>query len=342
MPGPAARHAFLARSGGTRLTDSFGSRLPLARASIDRDHLSRTLGLDALLADPRARVLVLHDRKALLAGPAQIALLEPSQAPAFELGLYLGRSVGEEPDLPLGAPIVALIVDEAAAAELDAAALESAEPESDAAMWGDLRLLGSELSVRDAGLFTEALALANWHASYTFSPRTGHASIPDAAGWTRRDTVTEAELFPRTDAAIIVGITDDDDRLLLGSNALWESNRFSLLAGFVEPGESLEAAVIREVFEESGVRVVDPVYKGSQPWPFPASLMVGFCARVAPGTSTVGRPDGDEILELRWFSRDELAAANAAGEIRLPGTTSIARAIIDDWYGGELPDGGRW
>ena len=100
--------------------------------------------------------------------------------------------------------------------------------------------------------------------------------------------------------------------------------------------------MIREVFEESGVRVVDPVYKGSQPWPFPASLMVGFCARVAPGSSTEGRPDGDEILELRWFSRDELAAANAGGEIRLPGATSIARAIIDDWYGGELPDGGRW
>jgi len=136
------------------------------------------------------------------------------------------------------------------------------------------------------------------------------------------------ELFPRTDAAIIVGITDDDDRLLLGSNALWETNRFSLLAGFVEPGESLEAAVIREVFEESGVHVVDPIYKGSQPWPFPASLMVGFRARIAPGSSTVGRPDGEEILELRWFSRDKLAAANAAGDIRLPGSTSIARAII--------------
>jgi len=324
------------------LIDSFGSRLPLARASIDRDHLSRTLGLEAVLADPRARVLVLHDRKVLLAGPARIALLEAARAPAFELGLYLGRSIDDEPDLPLGAPIVALVVDETTAAEMDTAALDNGEPESDAALWGDLRLLGAELSVRDAGLFTEALALANWHASYAFSPRTGHPSIPDAAGWTRRDAETGAELFPRTDAAIIVGITDDDDRLLLGSNALWESNRFSLLAGFVEPGESLEAAVLREVFEESGVRVVDPVYKGSQPWPFPASLMVGFRARVAPGSSTEGRPDGDEILEQRWFSRDELAAANAAGEIRLPGTTSIARAIIDDWYGGELPDGGRW
>ena len=336
MPGPAARHALLARSGGTRLTDSFGSRLPLARASIDRDHLSRTLGVDALLADPRARVIVLHDRFVLLAGPARIAILEPDRVPAYELALYLGRSITDEPDLSLGAPVIALLVDDATATDLESEVLD------DDARWGDLRLLGAEFSVRDAGLFTEALAMANWHASYGFSPRTGHASIPDSSGWTRRDSVTGTELFPRTDAAIIVGITDDDDRLLLGSNALWETNRFSLLAGFVEPGESLEAAVIREVFEESGVHVVDPVYKGSQPWPFPASLMVGFRARVAPGGSTVGRPDGEEILALRWFSRDELAAANASGDIRLPGATSIARAIIDDWYGGDLPDGGRW
>ena len=315
------------------MIDSFGSRLPLSRASIDRDHLSRSLGIDALLADPLALVIVLHDRTVLLAGPTEVALLEPSQVPAHELALYLGRSITGEADLPLGAPITALLVDDATAEVLAA---------SHPAGWGDLRLLGAALNVRDAGLFTEALALANWHASYGFSPRTGHASIPDAAGWTRRDAVTGAELFPRTDAAIIVGITDDDDRLLLGSNALWEKNRFSLLAGFVEPGESLEAAVIREVLEESGVHIVDPVYQGSQPWPFPASLMVGFRARVAPGSSSVGRPDGEEILALRWFSREELAAANASGDIRLPGSTSIARAIIDDWYGGELPDGGRW
>jgi NAD+ diphosphatase len=333
MPGPVARHALLARSGGTRLIDSFGSRLPLARASIDRDHVSRPLGVEALLADPSARVIVLHDRKALLADSGAIAVLEPSAVPGHELALYLGRALDDEPDLAAGSPVLAVQVDAATAASLE---------DSHPAGWGDLRLLGAQLSVRDAGLFTEALALANWHASYAFSPRTGNASIPDAAGWTRRDPDTGHELFPRTDAAIIVGITDDDDRMLLGSNALWEKNRFSLLAGFVEPGESLEAAVVREVFEESGVQVVDPVYKGSQPWPFPASLMVGFRARVAPGGSTVGRPDGEEILELRWFSREELAAANASGEIRLPGPTSIARAIIDDWYGGTLPDGGTW
>jgi NAD+ diphosphatase len=293
------------------------------------------VGVEALLDDPAARVIVLHERTVLLAGESTLALLPPSAVPAHELALYLGRAVDDEPELPTGTPILALLVDDATAAATAAALGADAR-------WGELRTIGHALSVRDAGLFTEALALANWHASYGFSPRTGHPSIPDASGWTRRDAETGTELFPRTDAAIIVGITDDDDRLLLGSNALWESNRFSLLAGFVEPGESLEAAVIREVFEESGIRVVDPQYKGSQPWPFPASLMVGFRARVAPGESTTGRPDGEEILAVRWFSRAELAAAVEAGEVRLPGATSLARAIIDDWYGGELPGGARW
>ena len=116
-----------------------------------------------------------------------------------------------------------------------------------------------------------------------FSPRTGEPTIPEFGGWVRRTPASAdapgQENFPRTDAAIIVGITDADDRLLLGSNALWEKNRFSLLAGFVEPGESLEAAVLREVYEESGIRIVEPAYFGSQPWPFPASLMV----RARPG-----------------------------------------------------------
>src|SRR4051794_27084969 len=217
MPGPDVRHALLARSGGSCLIASFGSRLPLARASIDRDHLSRGIGLEAVLADPLARVLVLHDRKVLLAGPTRIALLEPSRVSGHELALYLGRALDEDDELTPGAPIAALLVDESTAGELVGELGGDAD-------WGDLRLLGAELSVRDAGLFTEALALANWHASYGFSPRTGHASIPDAAGWVRRDSVTGTELFPRTDAAIIVGITDDDDRLLLGSNALWEAN----------------------------------------------------------------------------------------------------------------------
>lgn len=309
------------------MAGSFLARLPLSRAEIDRDHLSRVGGIEPLLADPAARAIVLHGGKALLSADAALALIPPA-AIAHDLALYLGRATADAPDLAAGSPVLALVVGDAAAAALG----ES---------WGDLRRIGARLSSRDAGLFTEALGLSNWHDSYGFSPRTGSATQAALAGWTRRDPESGAEVFPRTDPAIIVGITDGDDRMLLGSNALWESNRFSLLAGFVEPGESLEQAVVREVFEESGLHVVDPVYLGSQPWPFPASLMLGFRAHVPAEHPTVGTPDGEEILEVRWFSRDELAALAADGSIMLPGPTSIARSIIEDWFGGEIDDGSR-
>jgi NAD+ diphosphatase len=132
-------------------------------------------------------------------------------------------------------------------------------------------------------------------------------------------------------------VLDRDDRLLLGSNAMWEGNRWSLLAGFVEPGESFEAAVVREIGEESGIRLVDPEYLGSQPWPFPASVMVGFTARVADGQDPEAlRPDGEEIVGLRWFTREDIWRER--GELLLPGTASIARAIVQHWYGGPLDE----
>lgn len=313
---------------------SFSSRLPLSRAALDRDHLSRAGGIDALLDDARTRAIVLHEGRALLATPSTLAILPPSVVPQAALAVYLGRTTTAAADLPQGTPIVALAVDSTEGFDdLDAVPTGPAQ-------WGDLRRIGARLDERDAGLFTQALAILNWHTVSRFSPVAGVETQPAQAGWVRRDE-TGKEFFPRTDAAVIVGVLDDDDRLLLGSNALWEANRFSLLAGFVEPGESLEAAVIREVFEESGVRVEHPQYLGSQPWPFPASLMVGFEARVAPGADTTGRPDGEEIIALRWFSRSDLTAAVEAGEVLLPGPTSIARAIIEHWYGGELADGSR-
>ncbi|MEZ5190909.1 MAG: NAD(+) diphosphatase [Schumannella sp.] len=314
------------------MTHPFHSRLPLSRSEIDRDHLGRTADVEALLADPGTRAVVLHEGRALLAGPTELAVLPAAGVPHIA-ALYLGRALTDSPDLPAGSPVVALIVDDAQSAELTGPA-----PIDDA--WGDLRRLGHRLGVRDAGIFTQALALANWHARYGFSPATGTATRIAAAGWTRVDDAGE-EVFPRTDAAIIVGVVDADDRMLLGSNVRWEPNRFSLLAGFVEPGESLEAAVIREVHEESGLTVVDPVYLGSQPWPFPASLMVGFRAQVPEGSPTEGTPDGEEILALRWFTRDELRSASASREILLPGPASIARAIVEDWLGDELDDGSR-
>lgn len=309
------------------MPQSFASRLPLSRFELDRDNLGREEPQlwDELWANPATRVLPIFQGTALLSGPTSLALLPVDAVPHGGLRVYLGLSTSTTSPEPAGTPIVAVQLD-------DAGHLAESE-------WASLRHLGTRLSNRDAGILTEALGILNWHASHLFSPRTGEPTVSEKGGWVRRDPLSGTEVFPRTDAAIIVGITDADDRLLLGSNALWESNRYSLLAGFVEPGESLEAAVMREVLEESGIRVVDPVYLGSQPWPFPASLMLGFMARVDPDFDGVATPDGHEILDLRWFSRDELAAALT--EIRLPGPTSIARAIVEEWYGGPINDG-QW
>jgi NAD+ diphosphatase len=267
--------------------------------------------------------VVLHEGAALLTASGGLALVPPSSVASHVLAVFLGRSPAGASDVAAGAPIVALVVDDAVADKLGGP-------------WGDLRSLGWRLDARDAGLFTQAVALVNWHEAAAYSPRTGAPTVATQSGWVRIDPDTGAEHFPRTDPAVIVAVVDADDRLLLGSNALWEAHRFSLLAGFVEPGESLEAAVVREVFEEAGIVVTDPVYLGSQPWPFPASLMVGFRASVAEGAETEVQPDGEEIVELRWFTREQLAAS--LDEVLLPGRSSIARAMIEDWYGGRLGD----
>lgn len=304
------------------------SALPLSRHELDRDYLSRARPelFDELWADAATRVIVLSKGKALLASPTSLALLPAASAPRSDLLLYLGQSLAED---SAGAPLVAAIVDEAAAAALS----------EDPGDWGELRTISTRLSDFDAGLFTAALALNNWHRSHRFHPATGAPTVPELGGWVRRSE-GGGEVFPRTDPAIIVGIVDSQDRILLGSNANWDKNRYSLLAGFVEPGESLENAVIREVFEESGVRVKDPVYLGSQPWPFPASIMIGFMATVDDDAQSRLRPDGEEILDLRWFSRGELTAA--LSEIGLPGHPSIARAILEHWYGGPIVDSVIW
>ncbi|MCY7413497.1 MAG: NAD(+) diphosphatase [Salinibacterium sp.] len=309
------------------MPQSFRSRLPLSRYELDRDYLAREREFlfDELWADSTTRVLPVFQGSALLAGPAELALLPVQAVPTAQLRVYLGRTTAATASEPLGTPIVAIELD-------DADHFAQAD-------WANLREVGSELSDRDAGLLTEALGILNWHASHRFSPRSGQPTIVEKGGWVRRDASLNMEIFPRTDPAIIVGVVDAQDRILLGSNALWASNRYSLLAGFVEPGESLEAAVVREVFEEAAVRVTDPIYLGSQPWPFPASLMTGFTATVDPNWGLDATPDGTEILDLRWFSRDELAAA--LDEIRLPGPTSIARAIVEEWFGGPINDGQR-
>ncbi|MFC3997213.1 NAD(+) diphosphatase [Nocardiopsis sediminis] len=202
-----------------------------------------------------------------------------------------------------------------------------------------LREVGALLDARDSGLLTHAVAVANWNAAHRFCPACGAPTRPESAGHLRICTADGSEHYPRMDPAVIMLVHREAggvEQCLLGHNPRWPGARYSVLAGFVDPGESLEQAVVREVAEETGVRVADPVYLGSQPWPFPRSLMLGYTARAV---GTAERTD-DEISEVRWFSRDELHAAAESGEVVLPGSVSIARKLIEHWYGGPLP--GEW
>ena len=187
-----------------------------------------------------------------------------------------------------------------------------------------LREIGALLPARDAGLLVTAVALTNWHATHVRCPRCGEPTEIVDAGWVRRCTVDGSDHFPRTDPAVIVLIHDGADRCLLGRQPTWPPGRYSTLAGFVEPGESLEQAVAREIREESGVIVADIVYRGSQPWPFPASLMLGFEARAVGGDAGV---TDDELEDVAWFTRAELLA----GRPLLPPPASIAHWLITGW-----------
>lgn len=322
--------------------------LPLSRHAVDRDDAARSRPalFDELWEEAGTRVLALWKGRALLtpesipaatpagdgwsapdAGEAALDLLPVERVTSALVRVYLGRTLVATSTEPIGTAVVLEVLTDAAAQEL----------EPDEARWGNLRTVATALSDRDAGLFTEALAIANWHASHTHCPRCGTPTVVQKAGWVRHCFVDGSEVFPRTDPAVIVTVLDAEDRLLLGSNAMWEHSRYSLLAGFVEPGESFESAVEREIFEEAGIRVVDARYKGSQPWPFPASVMIGMTARLADDQpASALTPDGEEILDLRWFSRAELWEARE--QVVLPGRSSIARALIEDWYGGPLDE----
>lgn len=312
------------------MPEGFSDSLPLSRSTLDRDAIARDRPglIEDSWNDPASRVAVLARGHALLTEDgAGLALLPAASLPEPGLLLYLGRTT-EEGDPPAGTVVLGAVYD---------------EPPVEGG-WADLRLDGARLSARDAGLFAELLGLANWHRVAGFSPRTGAPTLPGRGGWVRHPEGFDREssgqhVFPRTDSAVIMGVVDGRDRLLLARNQAWPERRVSVLAGFVEPGESFESAVRREVFEEVGVRVGSCEYLGSQPWPFPASVMVGFLARTVDAGDVELLPDGEEIREARWWSRDDLREA-AGTELLLPGRTSIARAIIEHWFGGRLE--GDW
>lgn len=208
-------------------------------------------------------------------------------------------------------------------------------PEIDGVEWMPLRAVGESLNDLEAGLAVTALAINNWHHTHTHCPRCGEPTFITNAGWVRQCPSDGTEHYPRTDAAVIMVITDPEDRILIARQTVWQQGHFSVVAGFVEPGETLEAAVKREAFEEVGIEVSQCQYLGSQPWPFPASLMMGFNARATTTAITV---DGVEIEEAQWLSRSELVEACKTGDIKLPARVSIARRLIEHWYGSELPN----
>ena len=204
--------------------------------------------------------------------------------------------------------------------------------------YGGLRELGAVLDDREAGIAVHVIGLSNWHGVHTHCANCGEHTAVVEAGHVRRCPACGLSHFPRSDPAIIVLVTDDQDRALLGRNEAWPVGRYSTLAGFVEPGESLEAAVRREVLEETGVVVGPEIeYAGSQPWPLPASLMLGFYAKATGFDIEV---DADEIAEAKWFTREDLRALVEAGTMALPGNISISRRLIEGWYGEELT--GSW
>ena len=208
-----------------------------------------------------------------------------------------------------------------------------------------IRSAVSRLTPDDLGLFLHATALTAWHETHPRCPRCGGPTEVINAGYARRCPSDSREHHPRTDPAVIVLVLDsdsDDSRCLLGRQASWPEGRFSTLAGFVEPGETLEEAVAREVAEESGVEVERVSYAGSQPWPFPASLMLAYYAVAAPGSAEHLSVDGEEIVEARWFTRDELRAATESGEVLVPPRLSVARRLVEGWLGHAVAGAGTW
>src|SRR6478609_11678247 len=306
----AVAHAAIESPPANRLRETV---LPVRPALIDRGSAARLKPdmLADLLRAGGVQAMLLSRRQALVSGEGLVFLDAAGLAArlrgteyAPEQVIYLGSALPGA-SAAAGTQYVLFILPEQF--EVRAEPFEQhVEGIPAGAQWAGFREVAAQLDTTDTALFIEASAIANWHATHTHCPRCGTATV--------------------------VG---PDDRLLLGGGGPLDSRTYSTLAGFVEPGESLEQAVIREIGEEVGVRVTASQYLGSQSWPFPASLMLGFTATTADTEAT---PDGVEVTRARWFSRAELQEAVLSGEIVISSRLSIARALIEHWYGGVIQD----
>jgi NAD+ diphosphatase len=305
---------------GTAGPDGPLGRLALARGTVDRATGRRqdVEWVERAWADPGTRVVVVENSEALVR----------SGGDRVELVFVSPQEAGEGTRFLLG-------VDDGGVVYFG---VSGHLAETEGTRRANLRQFGALLSDRDAGLLTQAVALANWHDAHTHCPRCGAETVPAPAGHLTVCPVDGTEHFPRLDPAVIMLVTDPDDRILLARGAAWPERRMSVLAGFVEPGESAEQAVAREVREETGIVVGEITYLGSQPWPMPRSLMLGFRALAKGGQRIT--IDEEEIKEARWFTRAELRAALESRELLVAPTSSIARRLIEFWYGGDLPGAG--
>lgn len=294
--------------------------LPLARFQVDR---GASLRSDAdwdrrAFESPHTRVLVVNDHSVPVTDDLSLIFVAPT---ALDLTLReFSRNavlLGSDDDHTYVG-----LVNEAATVE--------------AVVWAHLREVGASLSAFDIGLAITAVAMSQWHATHRYCTRCGSATDPVQAGWARKCISDGSEHYPRTEPAMIVAVDDEDGRILLGRRSGWSEGWYSTLAGFVEAGETVEACVVREVLEESGC-AIDPTslrYLGSQPWPYPASLMLGY--RATAVTTDISH-DHTEMADVRWFSRDEFIAACEAGTLRIPNRVAIAWHLIRDWYGDDMP-----
>jgi NAD+ diphosphatase len=288
--------------------------LLLARSLVERHAENRSDQLWIARQYERARIVLVAGGQVAVAESWQVLELDPTSVPSALHMSFLGIDDSQTP--------------------VFSAHLDAVDPQWN---WSGLREIGMFLDDRASGLLVTAIALDNWHRTHQHCSRCGARTEVAEAGWSRRCPIDGSQHFPRTDPAVIALVLDSDDRALLGRQGRWQPGWFSTLAGFVEPGESAEHAVRREVREEAGVVVGEVDYLGSQPWPFPGSLMLGYHAWAQ---ETKIRVDGKEIVEARWFTRQELQDACRTREVLLPPSISIARKLIERWYG--APIEGDW
>lgn len=300
--------------------------LPLVRGHVDPAvALRESVAPAALVRAGEADVIVVD--------PSGFVLLDEAEASSSDAPV-LRRMVGDEATRALEGATASFI---GVARGRSVVAIETSRDEA-WGCWKHLRAVGWQLDGDDAALALTAFALAGWHANYRFCPRCGTPVQLASGGWAARCETCDRLEYPRQDPAIIVLVQDHDGRVLLAHNALWRPGFVSIIAGYVEAGESPDVAVAREVAEEVGVEIETPTYAATQPWPFGRSQMMGYWARTAPARPTP-KADGVEIEWACFYSRDELTRALESGEISAPGRASIAYALLREWYGGDLPSG---